>query len=58
MMGYVALSYVWGESESIQQYRTTKIRLPSPSRSIDPAFLPKTIQDAIHATRELGIQYL
>lgn len=58
MAGYVALSYVWGESESVQQYKTTKVRLPSLCRSIDPAVLPKTIQEAIHATRELGIPYL
>ncbi|KAH9475660.1 hypothetical protein JR316_0011219 [Psilocybe cubensis] len=52
---YCTLSYVWGEP---QPHRTTKENFGAYTKKIDSAHLPKTILDAIHITRLLGIQYL
>ncbi|KAJ8473485.1 hypothetical protein ONZ51_g7844 [Trametes cubensis] len=53
---YVALSYVWGGQ---QRHRTTKNNLASYIRhGINPAILPRTIQDAIRVTRALGLRFL
>ncbi|KAI0653356.1 heterokaryon incompatibility protein-domain-containing protein [Cubamyces menziesii] len=52
---YIALSYVWGED---QPHRTTEMNLSSYKVKIDPAILPRTILDAIHVTRALGIYLL
>jgi Heterokaryon incompatibility protein (HET) len=53
---YAALSYCWG---STPQLTTTQEKLHSLTRDgIEIEKLPKTLQDAIHATRKLEIQYL
>ncbi|KAI0633192.1 heterokaryon incompatibility protein-domain-containing protein [Trametes polyzona] len=48
---YLALSYVWGET---QPYRTTVANLSKYTDHIDPAILPQTIRDAIRVTHSLG----
>ncbi|KAI0333429.1 HET-domain-containing protein, partial [Cubamyces sp. BRFM 1775] len=53
---YIALSYVWGEE---QPHRATEANISSyMTDGIDPATLPQTIRDAIHITRELGLNFL
>ncbi|KAI0334684.1 HET-domain-containing protein [Cubamyces sp. BRFM 1775] len=53
---YVALSYVWGPEG--QPHRTTRDNLSLYIAGIDEALLPRTIRDAIHVTRALGIPFL
>jgi hypothetical protein len=55
---YVALSYCWGSTPELNPLRTLKSNISSFVESIPVSNLPKTIRDAIHVTRELGIQYL
>ncbi|SJL14142.1 uncharacterized protein ARMOST_17597 [Armillaria ostoyae] len=52
---YVALSYVWGES---QPNRTTTKNLNSYIEGIPLTNIPKTIMDAIMVTHKLGLRYL
>lgn len=52
---YACLSYCWGDTAN---YTTTPDTLQQHMESIPWASLPKTIQDAITVTRELGISYL
>lgn len=52
---YSALSYCWGETDTLQA--TTKSLAQLQAR-ISPQLLPTTLRDAIYATRQLGIQYL
>jgi len=52
---YATLSYCWGGVENLC---TTSILLESFQMSIPFHKIPKTIQDAITATRKLGIKYL
>jgi hypothetical protein len=53
---YAALSYCWGQS---QPYHLTRASLQEMSTTgLDMRRLPKTIQDAIEATRNLGLQYI
>jgi hypothetical protein len=52
---YVALSYCWGADQTI---KTKLASLVSHEDGIRVETLPKTIQDAIHITRELGIDFL
>ncbi|KAI0774664.1 HET-domain-containing protein [Trametes elegans] len=52
---YVALSYVWGETQS---NRLTTANVDAYLRRIDPNLLPRTIQDAIETTHSFGLQYL
>jgi hypothetical protein len=56
--GYVTLSYVWGESDTVKQFKATIANHTSLRQSIDVPSLPKTVQDAIYATVQLGIPYL
>ncbi|KAF9483608.1 HET-domain-containing protein [Pholiota conissans] len=51
---YVALSYVWGESQPC----TTTQNIASRIHALDFDALPKTIQDAITATHGYGLRYL
>lgn len=50
---YTALSYCWG---GVQSHRTTKARLRDGLISYEN--LPKTLQDAIRVTAELGYSYI
>jgi hypothetical protein len=52
---YAALSYCWGGKATVE---TTKSNLASHQIGIKKCLLPKTIFDAINATRRLGIRYL
>ncbi|RFU23759.1 hypothetical protein B7463_g12578, partial [Scytalidium lignicola] len=52
---YAALSYCWGEGQSI---RTTLANIATHEKGIVVALLPKTLQDAIYVTRALGIKLL
>ncbi|ETI20382.1 hypothetical protein G647_08417 [Cladophialophora carrionii CBS 160.54] len=52
---YAALSYCWG---SDQNFLTTRENLATLTAGIAVHRLPKTIQDAIYVTRQLGIPYL
>ncbi|CAK1359297.1 unnamed protein product [Cercospora beticola] len=52
---YGALSYCWGRSESLKLVRENYVRL---SKCLPWSDLAKTHQDAIHVSRELGLEYL
>ena len=52
---YVALSYVWGED---QPHKTTSHNFEAYSKSLTLSSIPRTIQDAIAATHNLGIRFL
>lgn len=52
---YAALSHCWGVS---RQFTTTKATLEARKSGIDVPTLPKTFQDAVTVTRELGVRYL
>lgn len=53
---YAALSYCWGKAK--QQIMTTRKTLESGDLQIKIQHLPKTLQNAISVTGELGIKYL
>ncbi|KAI7774391.1 uncharacterized protein LA080_008818 [Diaporthe eres] len=54
---YAALSYCWGQArdQSLKSTRANKLEM---EKSVPVHLLPKTIQDAIHLTRELHIKLL
>lgn len=52
---YVALSYCWGGRQSLL---TRKANLEEHQRAIPVSKLARSIQDAIHFTREMGIRFL
>lgn len=52
---YVALSYCWGK---LHPPKTTRSSLAQHRQKIDFVALPRSFQDAITVTRELGIGYL
>jgi hypothetical protein len=52
---YVALSYCWGGE---QTQKTTKANLEGQQQSIGYDTLPKTLQDAIKVTANLGYKYV
>lgn len=52
---YATLSYRWGE---VNTFVTTSKNIDEYRRKVSPHVLPKTLQDAIHVTRELGIRFL
>jgi hypothetical protein len=52
---YVALSHCWGEGRPLT---TTSLNFQRHLESIPLSSLPRTFQDAIIATRELGYRYL
>ncbi|KAF2841389.1 HET-domain-containing protein [Patellaria atrata CBS 101060] len=54
---YVALSYVWGTKNNVMTKRTNVDGISSEG-AFSHVVLPKTIQDAIDLTRELGYLYL
>ncbi|KAJ3541262.1 hypothetical protein NM208_g4134 [Fusarium decemcellulare] len=55
---YAALSYVWGEPQLQDGSRTTSSTLQGRLNEIPLSSLPKTLQDAIHFTRQLGLDFL
>lgn len=52
---YAALSYCWGVPQPVS---TISVLLESYQKRIPLHSLPKTVQDAIFTTRQLGLQYL
>ena len=54
---YIALSHRWGEVGS-GDFCTYRCNIDTRSASMDLKELPKTFQDAVTVTRELGIQFL
>ncbi|KAM7195053.1 Heterokaryon incompatibility protein (HET) domain containing protein [Rhypophila sp. PSN 637] len=52
---YIALSYVWGPK---QEYVLTQASLDEMQTGLDLTRLPRTLLDAIEATRQLGFEYL
>jgi hypothetical protein len=52
---YVALSYCWGASE---QSKTISTNLRSREQQLSVSGLPQTLQDAIHLTQALGLQFV
>jgi hypothetical protein len=58
---YTALSHCWGNeppSESDPRYCTTDGNISARLNGFSLSELPKTFQDAVRVTRELGIEYL
>jgi hypothetical protein len=58
---YVALSHCWGENpptKNSPQFCTTNNNIKARLRRFSFSELPKTFQNAVQVTRELGIQYL
>ncbi|KAL0253450.1 hypothetical protein SLS55_010429 [Diplodia seriata] len=55
---YAALSYCWGPSPAHHPPTTTSANLASHTAGIPLSTLPKTFQDAVTATRELGLRHL
>ncbi|KAI8667661.1 HET domain-containing protein [Fusarium keratoplasticum] len=53
--GFAALSYCWGGQQSFTLTRSQSQHLYG---GFSPSELPKTIQDAIRVTREIGLRYL
>lgn len=52
---YTVLSYCWG---GVQGHKTTKARIKAHSEDLELDALPKTIQDAIEVTSQLGFSYI
>lgn len=52
---YITLSYCWGKSQAL---RTLKSNLSKHKKGIQADEMPKTLQDAVIATRNLGVRFL
>lgn len=52
---YIALSHCWGKTRPLV---TTTVTLPDRVKGIPLKDMPRTFQDAVIITRELGIEYL
>lgn len=55
---YVALSYVWGQGNDSHRTRRENVVKRTQLGGIEEGDLPKTIQDAIQLTRDLGFRYI
>ena len=57
---YIALSHCWGKLsvEKEKSYCTTQENIDQRCKAFRLSELPKTFQDAVEVTRELGVQYL
>ncbi|KAH8748133.1 heterokaryon incompatibility protein-domain-containing protein [Diaporthe sp. PMI_573] len=55
---YAALSYCWGKRQVWPACRTTRQNLGKQLQQIPWATLPATLQDAVKATRQLGLEYI
>ncbi|KAF8847386.1 HET-domain-containing protein [Acephala macrosclerotiorum] len=55
---YIALSHRWGDPKHHRQFSTTRSNISDFEKSISYERLPKTFQDAITVTRNLGVQFL
>jgi hypothetical protein len=52
---YIALSYCWGKGDNL---KTTVANYGEMLSAISVTMLPRTLQDAIHVTRQLGQKYI
>lgn len=52
---YATLSYRWGTSPTLT---TTSKTFASHEKGIEMGLLPKTLRDAVHVTRKIGLRYL
>ncbi|KAI1165862.1 HET-domain-containing protein [Nemania serpens] len=55
---YFTLSYVWGQEQDPCRITTENMALLYVPGALDSYPLPKTIEDAIWLTREMGVKYL
>lgn len=55
---YIALSHRWGNPKQHRQFCTTRLNLDTLEQDINFHELPRTFQDAITVTRQLGIRFL
>jgi hypothetical protein len=55
---YAALSYVWGGSKPVKLVQQNTKELMTKGGLDRLAYLPRTFQDAIHVTQQLGVAYL
>lgn len=55
---YLALSHRWGSPALHKMFRTLKTNLDTFQEGIEVATLPKTFQQAVQITRDLGLQFL
>jgi hypothetical protein len=55
---YIALSHCWGKLDESQRFCTYRRNIDALCKSIDFDKLPKTFQDAVTVTRELGVRFL
>ncbi|KAH8680098.1 heterokaryon incompatibility protein-domain-containing protein [Tricladium varicosporioides] len=55
---YIALSHCWGKLNESQKFCTLGCNIDSLRKCIDFGKLPKTFQDAVTVTRELGERFL
>jgi hypothetical protein len=55
---YIALSHRWGNPEEHRPFCTTRSNIAEFEKGIDYGRLPKTFQDAIRITRNLGVRFL
>lgn len=55
---YAALSYCWGKRQAWPACRTTRDNLATQMVKVHWTALPATLQDAVQATRRLGLEYL
>jgi hypothetical protein len=57
-VSYAALSYVWGGSKPVKLAQQNTKELMTKGGLDRLAHLPRTFQDAMHVTRQLGVAYL
>jgi hypothetical protein len=55
---YIALSHRWGDPQKHPPFSTTRSNIFEFRKSIVFEWLPKTFQDAVRVTRELGVSFL
>jgi hypothetical protein len=55
---FIALYYCWGPSDKMPSWCTTRENVQARHEHMSLSQLPKTFQDAVKITRELGLQYL
>ena len=53
--GYACLSYSWGTTGNL---KTLKSNLELHMQGIETAILPRTLADAVHVSKALGLRYL
>jgi hypothetical protein len=57
-VSYAALSYVWGDSKPVKLVQQNTEELMTKGGLDRLAYLPRTFEDAIYVTQQLGVAYL